>query len=508
MQTRRLSSSLAVSGEVSLSFQDELAATIHRAFEVAVEIAVVEVSKLVNQALGDVRDQMQETLRENTFLKTRLQSAESRKGRKSTSPSAPVEEDEDDDDDDDDDDEDDDQSDFSQRHESQTKCESRSTRKADNSPPDQEDEKMCKYDSSSERQDESFCEIREDGSVRSRDLSSASLSVQCRDLKSGPTHESLLPENQQTAQHSQDIHSDQNAPSVEQSVCKKEEDLEPQLGDASGEDDHDDENHLAEEEEEEEEEEDEEDDIRPSCSFNSEHGDEFEADRLSLVQSKLLEDWRPDPEVSQSQQNENANAGPSCSLDAPNMITAHVGGNSGFPVSFDALYQSVARTHLVHPAAPTDDIHMRTNVPTRIHQCKICGHSFSRASDLRRHHSHRHRVRAANPVKAGSAGRPVKQQLFPPGCSPYHCNECGRDFNRMENLKTHLRIHTGERPYSCSVCGVRFRHSGALTRHFRIHTGEKPYVCGQCGKRFRNCGGLRFHQKSHTSDRHMVLNCV
>lgn len=499
MQTRRPSSALAVSGEVSLSFQDELAATIHRAFEVAVEIAVVEVSKLVSQALGDVRDQMQETLRENTFLKTRLQSAEremdtARKGRKSTSPSAP--------DDDDDDD-------SSQRHESQTKCESRSTGKAESSPSGQEDEKMGRYDRSSERQDESFCEIREDGSVRSRDLGSASLSVQGRDLKPGPPQESLLPENQQMAQHSQDIHSDQNAPSVEQPVCKKEEDLEPQLGDASGED-VDDENHLDEEDgdDDDDEDDDEDDDIRPSCSFNSARDDEFEPDRLSLVQSKLLEDWRPDPEVSQSDQNQNANAGPSGSLDAPDMISAHVGGNPGFPVSFDALYQSVARTHLVHPAAPTDDVQMRTNVPTRIHQCKICGHSFSRASDLRRHHSHRHRVRAANPAKAGNAGRPVKQQLFPPGCSPYHCNECGRDFNRMENLKTHLRIHTGERPYSCSVCGVRFRHSGALTRHFRIHTGEKPYVCGQCGKRFRNCGGLRFHQKSHSTDIHMVLNCV
>ncbi|KAK2860578.1 hypothetical protein Q7C36_004744 [Tachysurus vachellii] len=491
MQTRRCLSALAVSGEVSLSFQDELAATIHRAFEVAVEIAVVEVSKLVSQALGDVRDQMQETLRENTFLKTRLQSAELeldtvRKGRKSKS--------------------DDDQPQSASCP--QTKCESRSTLKATNSPTAQEAEKMCRYDSGSERQDESFCEIREDGSVRSRDLGSASSSVQCCDQKSDPTHESLIAENQQMAQHSQDIHSDQNPPSVEQPVCKKEENLEPQLGDVSGEDDGNNESHPDEDDDDDDDEDDDDDDIRPSCSFNSEHDEEFEPDRLSLVQSKLLEDWRPDPEAPQSNQKENVNAGPSRSLDAPGMISAPVGGNPGFSASFDALYQSVARTHLVHTAPPNDDVQMRTNVPTRVHQCKICGHSFSRASDLRRHHSHRHRVRAANPGKTGSAGRPVKQQLFPPGCSPYHCNECGRDFNRMENLKTHLRIHTGERPYSCSVCGVRFRHSGALTRHFRIHTGEKPYVCGQCGKRFRNCGGLRFHQKSHTTDRHMVLNCV
>lgn len=179
MQAARSSSALAVSGEVSLSFQDELAATIHRAFEVAVEIAVVEVSKLVSQALGDVRDQMQETLRENTFLKKRLQSAEHeldtvRRGRKSKRPAA------DDDDDDDGDDDDQPLSDFSQH----TKCESRSTAK-DDSPTAQETPKIGRFDSGSERQDESFCEIREDGSVRSRDLGSASLVIQCRDQKSG-----------------------------------------------------------------------------------------------------------------------------------------------------------------------------------------------------------------------------------------------------------------------------------------------------------------------------------
>lgn len=106
------------------------------------------------------------------------------------------------------------------------------------------------------------------------------------------------------AQHSQDVHGDQNPPSVEQPVCKKEENLEPQLGDASGEDEGDDENNPHEDD----------DDVRPSCSFNSEHDEEYEPDKLSLVQSKLLEDWRPDLEVPQSDQNDDGNAGPSRSL--------------------------------------------------------------------------------------------------------------------------------------------------------------------------------------------------
>lgn len=77
MSTRsRTTAGSPLNCEVSLSFQDELAATIHGAFEVAVEIAVLEITKLVGQALGDVRDQMHETLRENKTLKMRLQTAE------------------------------------------------------------------------------------------------------------------------------------------------------------------------------------------------------------------------------------------------------------------------------------------------------------------------------------------------------------------------------------------------------------------------------------------------
>lgn len=62
--------------ELSFSFQDELTATIQNALGVAVEIAVVEITKLVSQVLRGVRDQMHETLRDNKSLKFRLQAAE------------------------------------------------------------------------------------------------------------------------------------------------------------------------------------------------------------------------------------------------------------------------------------------------------------------------------------------------------------------------------------------------------------------------------------------------
>ncbi|XP_067305550.1 zinc finger protein 165-like [Pseudorasbora parva] len=203
----------------------------------------------------------------------------------------------------------------------------------------------------------------------------------------------------------------------------------------------------------------------PDYSFDPTCNEDFVHNRMTLVQSKLLEDWRPDPEK------------PHEETELLDQEASHGHGSSKINLPSSGCV-SLGST-------PFHNLYLSAGDRT----------SFTQSAQNCNAQNHRTILRS---VEEGTvATRPRKQQLFPPGCSPYHCSMCRRDFNRLENLKTHLRIHTGERPYRCSLCGVRFRHSGALTRHFRIHTGEKPYVCEECGKSFRNCGGLRYHQKLH-----------
>ncbi|KAL0994333.1 hypothetical protein UPYG_G00120760 [Umbra pygmaea] len=486
----------ALIAELSFSFQDELTATIQNALGVAVEIAVVEVTKLVGQVLRDVRDQMHETLRDNKSLKFRLQEAElelcAARGEERQAQSAVGY-----------------QSSTNSRiqqvhHQlnslnvSQTSIEpGREEQHVDSNQAlsaKHIDNRFVGFESevadNAAYLNESFCEIREDGRVCTQDIKPDLLdeSTLSQGDRAGTKEEvlsTMYPDNHEDAEdfsractetvarhdvsrEHADSHSFPEATMKDAEVkCLVEVKVECA-------------------------------DLGCTRSSGPHTGEEYCPDSLSLAQTRLLEDWRPealqlphsDPDSFTPSTSHSLSDSPIFHPEIPDLdilscssATGHLAGVR--KQQYSSREPPASTSHQLYSSQTGEG----NNMSAAQHSCKICGDEFHLSEELRRHRSLNH---------PKDMNKLPKRNLYPPGRSPYHCSLCGRDFNRMEHLKIHQRIHTGERPYACTVCNARFRHSWALTRHFRIHTGEKPYTCTQCDKTFRNCGGLRFHQRTHS----------
>lgn len=121
-------------------------------------------------------------------------------------------------------------------------------------------------------------------------------------------------------------------------------------------------------------------------------------------------------------------------------------------------------------------------------------------------------IQSATPNSSSSGSKRSKKE--------YKCHICDKQFQGLNDLRKHLRIHSDERPYPCTQCDKKFRQAGCLKNHIasqhgtdeefscefcnktfpikerlrlhlRVHTGYKPYKCDLCPKEFARGGQVR-----------------
>ncbi|KAK7574449.1 hypothetical protein V9T40_011640 [Parthenolecanium corni] len=140
-----------------------------------------------------------------------------------------------------------------------------------------------------------------------------------------------------------------------------------------------------------------------------------------------------------------------------------------------------------------------------IHECNQCGKKWRTVTELKSHIASHSDVRPFVCEICGQAYK-MKKALdihigMHNGIHPFVCNYCNKSFTQKVGLEKHLPIHTGVTRFQCDLCGKRFIHQKSFNIHKMTHTGEKNIHCPICKLAVFSQSHLKRHYRVHTGER-------
>ncbi|CAL1274910.1 unnamed protein product [Larinioides sclopetarius] len=107
-------------------------------------------------------------------------------------------------------------------------------------------------------------------------------------------------------------------------------------------------------------------------------------------------------------------------------------------------------------------------------KCALCSYSTDISTNMK-HHAQTHSdipicysgLESNNDVIFDGANISTKSKYFPP--KMFGCSRCPYITTRMDNLRRHELVHTGDRPFKCTLCSRSFTQNTHLKKHIRTH---------------------------------------